>query len=149
MKKRLMAFWPYSYGFSKLLWGEVTSFTSEGMAKIKEYGNQTFYPTMVLPLDEGKKLAAKFKALEDDYKTSKAQFELEWDNERARRFPELVGKAFDAPKSASPQKPEAHRQLFEQGLAVMLKHHPNAEPEEIAEALDLDLNFDGTLSRRG
>lgn len=37
--------------------------------------------------------------------------------------------------------------LEAQAAAVLYKHHPNASPEEFADALGLDLGFDGTLRR--
>lgn len=62
MEQRLMAFWKYDqYPF--VLWAEITKFLKNG--RVEVVGHDGYYPlpVLILPFDEGEKLAFVLKAL--------------------------------------------------------------------------------------
>ena len=51
----LYAFWKYDQ-FPYVLGGTVTKMNGDGSVQIKEYGNSSFNPVKILPLEDGKKM---------------------------------------------------------------------------------------------
>jgi hypothetical protein len=60
----LIAFWPHDK-FPHLLWGTITKFLG-GYARVKEYGNSSFRPILVLDEESAAKLITELVSLKDE-----------------------------------------------------------------------------------
>ena len=82
----LFAFWSYG-SYPYVLGGTVTRMREDGYVETKEYGpGAWFKPVKLLPLDAGKELNAKLRALDANYTKSLAAFQAGWNDEAKRLF---------------------------------------------------------------
>lgn len=87
--QKLYAFWHYDY--VTVLHGEVLDFTPEGRVKVKGYDGMAFTPLRILPLAEGKKVAAKFDAFREEHRKLERAFHKKWSADATQMRADLLG----------------------------------------------------------
>jgi hypothetical protein len=79
---RLFAFWRYDL-FPHICGGTVTEMLENGRVATVEYGAGSYFnPFKILPIEAGKRIMAKLKALEGEHRAAETKLNKEFDARR-------------------------------------------------------------------